>query len=180
MQGIVSLLPCPFYEQVNEIWKELEKEAGIVGIKATPYPHFSWQIANNYDLNKLEIILKEIAKNSKPFLVHTNGLGFFTGERPVIYIPVVKTREMMSFHLKVFKLTEGLANEASKLYDPKSWVPHISLAYEDLNENNICKAVKILLSQNFNWVFKIDNLSVICENEGKTGTLKFKFPFMKE
>jgi len=88
MHGIVSLLPSPFYEKVEEIWKGLEKEAGITGVKVTPYPHFSWQIANNYNFVELEKVMKDIAYKSKPFMVYTAGLGIFTGKKPIIFIPV--------------------------------------------------------------------------------------------
>lgn len=178
MHGIVSLLPSPFYEKVEEIWKRLEKESGISGIKVTPYPHFSWQIANNYDFIKLEKIMKEVAYGSKPFMVHTAGLGIFTGEKPIVFIPVIKTKQLIDFQSKIWELTQNIVHEVCEFYNPSHWMPHISLAYEDVNEKNLCKAIKELSFKTYNWSFYVNNLSLICEANGDIGDLKLNFPFM--
>ena len=58
-------------------------------------------------------------------------------------------------------------------------MPHISLAYEDVNENNLCKAVKELPFKTYNWVFYVNNLSLIYEIKGEIGDLKLNFPFIR-
>lgn len=63
MHGIVSLLNEDIYKQVKTIWHELENKCGLTGIKVTPYPHFSWQIAKDYNWSELETVLKEISAN---------------------------------------------------------------------------------------------------------------------
>ena len=62
MHGLVSLLDSTHYTLVEEIWQELEIECGLKGIYITPMPHFSWQIAEDYDWDALEIALQEIEK----------------------------------------------------------------------------------------------------------------------
>ena len=49
MHGIVSLLPQPYYSEVEKLWDRLENNFGLSGIRVTPFPHFSWQIGENYD-----------------------------------------------------------------------------------------------------------------------------------
>ena len=49
MHGLVSLLPEPFYAQVESIWRELERDFGLTGIRVTPFPHFSWEGVEDYD-----------------------------------------------------------------------------------------------------------------------------------
>ena len=58
-------------------------------------------------------------------------------------------------------------------------MPHISLAYEDLNQVNIATVMQELAFQTFDWEMIIDNIALIYEPEGEIGTLKFQFAFEK-
>lgn len=98
MHGLVSLLDKKHYALVEEIWQELEIDCRLKGIHVTPLPHFSWQIAEDYAWEALENALQELAFEAEQFKVRTNGLALFTGEEPVVYIPVVRTKELSRFH----------------------------------------------------------------------------------
>ena len=177
MHGIVSLLPQPYYEEVENIWYELEKEIGLTGIRVTPYPHFSWQIAESYDMGKLINIFEDIAENTKPFKVKTTGIGLFTGKSPVIFIPLVKDTQLLKFHHSVWDRLIKVGEDISDYYSPQSWVPHISLAYEDVTEENVGKALKKLSFIDFSWNFEVDNISFIYESNGQIGGLKHRIDF---
>lgn len=177
MHGLVSLLPEPFYQQVESIWQSLENELGLRGIRVTPYPHFSWQIAEDYDLDRLQPILEQIASHTKPFPAYTTGIGLFTGVRPVIFISLVKTPELMRFHSLVWERVLGTSTAASPYYSPENWVPHISLAYEDVTRENIGEVMKKLAFRSYSWEMQVDNLAFICEPQGVIGQLRFKIPF---
>jgi hypothetical protein len=45
MNGIASLLDERAASRVRQLWKNLEERCGLVGVMATPFPHFSWQVA---------------------------------------------------------------------------------------------------------------------------------------
>jgi 2'-5' RNA ligase len=177
MHGLVSLLPEPFYQQVEQLWQSLENDIGLKGIRVTPYPHFSWQIAEDYDLERLKPLLEQIASQTQPFPAHTSGIGVFSGERPVIYIALVKTPELMRFHSVVWDYTLGASNAASPYYSPENWVPHISLAYGDVTIENIGAAIKKLAFQSYAWEMQVDNFAFIYEPQGATGKIRFKIPF---
>jgi 2'-5' RNA ligase len=177
MHALVSLLPEPFYRQVERIWQSLESEVGLRGIQVTPYPHFSWQIAEDYDLERLKPILEGIASQTKPFQVRTTGIGLFTGPRPVVYISLVKTLELMRFHSLVWESTLETSTTASPDYNPGNWLPHISLAYADVTLANIGAVMKILAFQNLEWEMKVDNFAFIYEPQGAIGQLRLKIPF---
>jgi 2'-5' RNA ligase len=177
MHGLVSLLPDPFYQKVESTWQTLESEMGLRGIRVTPYPHFSWQIAEDYDLDRLQPILEEIASQTKPFPAHTTGIGLFTGPRPVIFIAVVKTPELMQFHSLVWERILGTSTAASPYYSPEIWVPHISLAYEDVTSENVGEVMKKLAFQSYTWEMQVDNFAFIYEPQGVIGRLRFKIPF---
>jgi 2'-5' RNA ligase len=170
-------LPEPFYRQVEDLWERLDALYSLRGIRVTPYPHFSWQIAEDYDFTRLEPALRAIATTAEPFRVFTTGLGIFSGPRPVIYIPLVKTSALMSFHTMVWELCQPAGRNASPFYHPQSWIPHISLAYSDVHEQNIAAVMQDLAFQSFNWDLRVDNIALIYESDGTTGTLRYNFPF---
>jgi hypothetical protein len=61
MHGIVTLLDEINTINVQSLWQKLETECGLSGIKVTPIPHFSWQVAEDYELQSLEPFLRKIA-----------------------------------------------------------------------------------------------------------------------
>jgi len=177
MHGLVSLLPEPYYKKVTDLWKELEVKHGLTGIKVTPYPHFSWQIAGDYDLEKLQKIVQEITSESAPLKAHTGGIGIFTGPKPVIFISVVKSQALMKLHAKIWERARKAGKDISSLYGPENWMPHISLAYDDVNESNIAAVMNELFFRSFSWEMSIDNIAFIHEPTGTIGQLKFQYQF---
>lgn len=175
MHGIITLLPQPFYAEVEALWNELEQSAGLRGIRVTPFPHFSWQIGSHYPEEPLAQALKRLAAETEPIPARAGGLGFFTGASPVMYIPVVKTRRLAEFHRRVWEALLPLGEGISPYYAPESWMPHISLAYGDLTPDNIGAAVGGLINRPLQWDFTIDNLAYGYEPEGETAVVKMQF-----
>ncbi len=180
MHGLVSLLPKEHYQEVENIWQMLEDECGLVGIKVTPFPHFSWLIAADFDWQALEATLKEIAEDTEPFTVNTGGIGIFSGSSPVIFIPVLRTPNLNKFHQRVWDSIQSIGKDISPYYAPRIWTPHISLAYADVTQENISCAIQKLAFTMYNWEFKVDNISFIHEPDGTTGKLQHQFYFQGE
>ena len=177
MHGLVSLLPSHYYGQVEEIWDELEQDYNLRGIYVTPFPHFSWQIAEDYDFDALEAAISPICAITSPILVQTAGLAMFSGSNPVLYIPVVKNQALMTLHDRIWEAALEVSLGASPYYNPSSWMPHISLAYGDVRREIIGKVIENLAFRTFNWQMTIDNIALIYEPDGEIGTLKFKHTF---
>ncbi|NTU76185.1 MAG: 2'-5' RNA ligase family protein [Anaerolineaceae bacterium] len=177
MDGIVSVLPQPVYTQVEEIWDSLERDLGLKGIRVTPYPHFSWQIAESYSSDELIEALGSIAKETRPFHVSTSGLGVFCGESPVVYVPVVITTELLEFHRKVWDKLFSIGSVLSPYYAPDHWVPHISLAYADVSIDTIGTVMEKLAFRSYSWNFLVNNISWIYEPSGSIGRLRAKVDF---
>lgn len=177
MHGIVSLLDEPNYSRVEKLWLELEMECGLKGIKITPIPHFSWQVAMDYDLNLLRPVLQDIAAKAKPFIARTTGVGIFSGPKPVVYINVVKSDEMLHFHHLVWQKTHHTALGISPLYAPQSWIPHITIAHNDMIWPSVSCAIQKLAYQPFNWEITVSSISVISQAEGLVGEESMHFDF---
>jgi 2'-5' RNA ligase len=176
MNGIASLLDQPTTNRVKNIWQELESRCGLVGVQSTPFPHFSWQVTEGYDLLRLEKTLRKLARQTQPFTVRTAGLGIFTGENPVIYVPVVKEESLLRFHTLLWKQTEGIAILPAVYYAPDQWVPHITLAYNDVQKDNLNCALQTLVFESFDWEIRIDNFVFVAQTDNLiTETIRYQF-----
>ena len=137
MNGIVSLLDDHHYEQVERLWTKIGNHFGLRGIYRTPYPHFSYHVANDYDWGRLPSVLQEIARETAVFPITTSGLGIFTGLNPVLYIPVVRTAALSLLHERVWTAVSPASNNSQTYYSPTNWLPHITLAQHDLTPENL-------------------------------------------
>lgn len=177
MHAIVSLLPEPFYQEVEKIWDQLEKDFGLLGVRPARFPHFSWQGAQAYDESALEKTLSRFAGQMHPIKVHTTGLGVFSGEQPVLFIPVIKTLQLAAIHQQIWQNLEAEGNGINPFYHPQHWIPHISLALADLTIATIGPVIKTLARKTFNWEFEVDNLAHIFISEEGVGGIRIRKNF---
>jgi len=176
MNAIISLLPEPYYQIVEQLWDKLENEVGLRGIRAVPYPHFSWQGAIEYEEKGLELILRTMADLSKPIKVQTSGLGLFTGKSPVLFINVIKSPQLMRMHQQIWSGVRPIGKGFNLYYEPEVWQPHISLAMDDVTPEKIGPVMKELSTMDFNWTFEVDNFSYYV-SDSPAGRIKHKFLF---
>lgn len=174
MDAIVSVIDPEHYARVEILWQELELECGLAGIRATPIPHFSWHIAEAYNLNPVQAKVRQVAGLTRPFSVHTGGLGLFTRQNPVIYFPIVRTSLLSKIHQEIWDWATPLSQGPSPYYAPGLWMPHITLAHRDVTLPSLCCVVEKLAFQLNAWEIAIDNLSVVSWVEEDVGELKYR------
>jgi 2'-5' RNA ligase len=177
MNGIVSLLDSPAYTQVVAIWQDLETECGLTGIKITPLAHFSWQVAENFDLEKTGEILERLARKTRPFPASASGLGIFSGPIPVLYIPVVKDENLLRFHTALWEETKWVVDGTNGHYSPQAWIPHITLAHGDVDLGKLNCAMQRLAFKPLNLDIRVDNLALVCQKNDEAGWIKYRFDF---
>src|SRR5713226_8869485 len=166
MNAVVSILDKQHYQIVEDIWAKLERELAVRGVYSTPYPHFSYQVAQHYDVEQLELILQHFALNSTPFQVRTTGLGIFTGPHPILYIPVVRSPELTQFHQMLWSEISKIGFGIQHYYYSELWIPHITIGIDDINTYNLPRIMRLLSERNLNWEIAINNIAFIYE----TGT----------
>lgn len=176
MDGVVTLLPEPFYTQVELMWADLDRDCDVRGILATPVPHFSWHVAREYDREGLKEALQQFCQRTAPFQVQTAGLGIFTGEIPVVYAALVKNRQLMDFHEQVWRISEAHAYGSRTYYAPDAWMPHITLVFQDVCVENLECIGRKLFNRDFYWQFSVNNLALIGQAEGAAGSVAFRVP----
>jgi len=178
MHGIVSLLDNKHYHLVEELWAELEREFAVRGVYITPYPHFSYQIAQGYNVELLEPILQTFASGQATFQVKTSGLGIFNGPHPVLYVPVVRSPELTQFHQALWPEISTASSGISDYYHSANWMPHITIGFGDINKENLSHIVRSLAERDFNWEITVDNVALIYDTGAKQ-ELRSRFDFGK-
>jgi hypothetical protein len=179
MQATVSLLDARHSKIVETLWAELNDRFGVRGLYVTPFPHMSSHVAGSYDIDVLEPALAGIAAHAAPTRIHTSGLGVFTGDRPILYVPVVRTVELNELHHRVSEAAMRAAVEPSSHYATDRWSPHITLGYGDLEPQRLAQVLEAFGSRDFTWDVMLDNLSVIYDNGDHQG-LRVRFPLGTE
>lgn len=174
MHALVTTLPEPYYSQVESIWDNLEEKYNLKGIRITPIPHFSWQVADAYPEEEILKMMDAIASETRPFDARIKGIDFFIGQNPVIFLKVLKDQNLIKLHLKIWKEFFFTAKGPSLLYSPPLWRPHISLTYQDLTWKSMKEIYSYLKAQDFNWEFEVNNLALVCQAGDAVGKLKYQ------
>jgi len=161
MEGIVTLLEGEDRERIEQIWSELRDELGVRGIHRKRFPHFSYHVAEKYDLQRVRAGLEAMARDSRPFCVQASGLGIFTRKEPVVHLPVTRTQELESLHCRVGGVAAPAATSANEYYASSVWIPHITIAEGDVDILVLPEIVRRFGERNLRWDLRVTNLAVI-------------------
>lgn len=173
MQGIVSLLDETHQAMVEHLQTRLDRVLGVRGLCQTPIAHLSYHVADEYDPEILAATLLSFAASNTRFHVRTAGLGIFTGRRPVLYIPVVRTPILSVLHHALWRQLARAATNPSAHYDPDHWVPHITVAdREDLPEH-LPDLARLLGPLDLTWEIDITNIALLY-GDGEALEVRFR------
>ena len=161
MLAITTLLSPLHATRINRIIKRLEKKFGIDDVQATPDPHLTYQLAGVHKLSALKEVLANVAATTEPFPAFTTGLGVFPGERPVIYIPVLRSDALNALHQRIIEATAPLCLRTDKFSGPDCWLPHISLALHDTTPDLLGPVLNFLNEETYNLKIEINNLAIL-------------------
>jgi 2'-5' RNA ligase len=167
MYGIVSLLDSKHEESVRELWSALEASHALRPARETLVPHLSLHVAEGYDLKALQSPLEGLARTTQPFKIHTAGIGVFTAEQPVVYLPVVRDPLLSTLHQAIWQLATSLSEDVHHYFHPQRWIPHITLADLVGSPSRMGDVVELLAKHDLAWEIHIDNLAVLCDDCGK-------------
>lgn len=182
MHGIVSLLDEDHYRMVEDVWAGLEEALGVRGIFTTPFPHFSYHVADHYDVEPLQAALQRFATTVAPFEILTTGLGIFTaGLHPVVYVNVARSPRLSELNAALWPLLAEFSTGIVQYYHPELWVPHITLGHGDITRENVADVVDVLCDVDFDWQVPIDNIALLY-NPGSDDAdiLQFRIPLTGE
>lgn len=179
MQAVISLLPEPYNTQVEQIWNLLEDHFGLIYVRITPIPHFTWQLGEGYQQEDVISLLHELTLNLEPFEICTQGLNHFSSSSPILFIEVSKSPKLLELHTAIWQQLFPLTLDPSPLYSPESWHPHITLAMEDLSWEMLDEVTAHLQQENLSWHFTLDNLAIACQHADGKAQVEHIFHFGK-
>ena len=182
MNGVVSLLPQPQFNQVQQLWEDLEIRFGIQSGQIRQYPpHISWLTVDDFPLKNLEEAFRALAAKVSPFNIRTSGIGIFTRPKPVIYISVIKDDVMTLFHHHIWEIGQAHipADHVFQLYNPDLWQPHISLINIDPAPINLGEILNDLSFSPFQWEMTIDHMAFLCPQSGEPDSQLCRIPLGK-
>ena len=161
LQAIVAPVPEPHATQVIDLWGELRERFNVHSDLTEEFPHFSLHVARRYDVDALRENLAAFAAEHGPLRVRTAGLGIFTKERTVLYMPLVRNPRLNTFHRELWRAASGLGDDVFAYYRPERWIPHMTLAHDKVDQYNLGGAIHWLSDQKLDWVFDVEQLTLI-------------------
>ncbi len=114
----------------------------------------------------------------KEFSVKTAGLGLFTGENPALYLPIIKTRDLLEKHQELWELCKGFGNQISILYSPENWLPHITLVHQGFSLENATCVIEDLYTRKLDIRFNVNKVEIIYQTDNEEG-IKAEFSLLK-
>jgi len=157
--GILSILEGESYKTVKRLWKLFETKYNSTGVQTFAHPNITFQGGKIDNLKELKKDFEILIKKIKPFEIEINGLGHFN--KKVIYLKVKKTKELININKLINQFLRSYSSELFEYYVPKNWIPHITLAMDDLTEKNFKKAWFELKKQKWNFKQQIHNICIV-------------------
>jgi len=172
---IISLLPPPFDDEVQKIRQFLKNEFQLGGWTDEPRSYFLWQVIEGW--NEADSPLVRLAVNRMcDFKIRTVGLEAKTGDKPELFIPLVKSVTLQSYHDLISENWREVRKGSLPVIELDEWIPHIPLASTGLTPASVFAAVSWLSEQNLNWEITIDHLGVLRILDGKPDLFqKYRF-----
>lgn len=171
MQDIASLLDKDNDPATREIWNDLEKSCRLSGIRLSPTPHFTWFGCDYFVEDETINAIEEISCLFDSFIIHTTGVGIFTTSTPVLYLPIIKSKKLLEMHEVIWGKLSKYGKNVSKIYEPELWIPHITLAHNELSAESLTCAVENFLNKPLDLQFKVDNLALIYATTDSSGII---------
>ena len=157
--AIVSNLEGQPYKDVRRLWKLLERSYGCKAIQAYSHPHVSFQSARTPDVRQLKRDFENVVSQIRPFEIEVVGARHF--RKDVIYLAVKRTRELAKIHKLINRFLESRCQDLVELYAPEHWLPHVTLAMEDLTEDNFEKAWMEFGGSNIRFKQRLHNICMV-------------------
>lgn len=125
----------------------------------TLQPPFEWEC---YQDNLLTKVLESFSLNREPVSIINSGFGAFKPR--VIYIDVIKTKELLEIQKDLQLHCQKYLNLANKDSKNRSFKPHLTVAYRDLTKANFYKAWQEFEGREYDRTFVISKLTLLKHN----------------
>ncbi len=73
-------------------------------------------------------------------------------------------------------MTHVKPGAVTRYYSPEMWMPHITLAHGDIDQDKLAEILRVLCGSSFHWEMSVNNLSMIYDTGTEQG-LRCRFNF---
>jgi 2'-5' RNA ligase len=161
MYSIISALDSEADSKVKQLRAWLMGQYPTLSETLVLEPHLSWLSVEKMDVTSAGEKLTQKTQTLSPLHLETTGFGLFSGAKPVLYLPVIKTEELAKLHASLWELLTSEAKNSNLMFRPDQWLPHISVFYFDENESAMLGcALGEIAKMEFNLQFTIDHLII--------------------
>jgi len=132
--GILSILENKQYKEVKKLWKLFEKKYNSTGVQSFNHPNITFQCGKTSNIKQLTNDFQGIISAIKPYEINVSEIGHFNKE--AIYLKVKNSNNLLNINKLINRFLKNYCKELFENYNPQNWVPHITLAMNDLTNKN--------------------------------------------
>ncbi len=159
MAGIISLLEGAGAERVERLMDGMAREFGVARGFPGGEPHLSYHLGDYPPEPPATVRVGRLARETKSFEIQVSGYGVFGGPAPVLYLAVARGPELAALHLAIRAALGGLGFANNPYYEPATWIPHITLAQQNLLASAFPAVAAWLRNQDLQFRARITNLA---------------------
>ncbi|MEG9295443.1 2'-5' RNA ligase family protein [Mangrovibacillus sp. Mu-81] len=170
MYWVIALFDTETERLIKHIWKELREESISYYIDEVQdgRPHLT--LASYKELDKKNYIrqMETFYDNKRGYDITFNHIGSFLNYNTLFLSPTV-TEQLLDFHTEHHKHFGTYNTEANKLYEPRQWIPHVTLA-NNLEPDQLSKAFHYCVDRIGQTKGRIEEVGLIelVEQDGNT------------
>lgn len=177
MYAIISELDAVASVVVKDLWGRLRDACGLKAIYDLPTPHLTWFASEQLDMAAATEIIADLANRTPGLNTCVFGLGIFSGDRPVFYLPIVKSQAMIDLHDEIWARMGSVSQNANDYYAPAHWLPHITLAINDVTRDNLACALESVAFEPVELSVVAENLIIVTQEDDPDSMVMKQFQF---
>jgi 2'-5' RNA ligase len=177
MYAIISELDAVASVVVKDLWGRLRDACGLKAIYDLPTPHLTWFASEQLAMAAATEIIADLANRTPGLNTCVFGLGIFSGDRPVFYLPIVKSQAMIDLHDEIWARVGSVSQNANDYYAPAHWLPHITLAINDVTRDNLACALESVAFEPVELSVVAENLIIVTQEDDPDSMVMKQFQF---
>ena len=164
MPGVIALLDPASTARVESLWEEMERRFDVAGGFPGGIPHVTFHLST-YDVEPgASAVVEQVAAATKPFTLYSSGLGLFGGPSPILFAIVARAPAAADLAARLdVELTAAGYPTTDRYYTQERWIPHITLAQQNLAGADLGALLAWIARQPLAWELPIASLSIARE-----------------
>ncbi len=165
MPGVISLLDPAATRRVEDLLDEMTARFGVGRGFPGGIPHVTFHLSDrDVEPGAIEVV-RGVAEATTPFTLFSSGVGSFMAPGgPILYITVARSPSAAALFERLDEeLAAGGFGGANPYYTAERWIPHITIAQQNLDGVDMGALLTWLVAQPLAFEVQIAELSIARE-----------------